>query len=226
MQRISKTKRFPVTHIYQNHIDTFSDVIKDFCNNQTEFECEVVSGKKSMKLMNVPPTFCPEKLTYKVTGGNEASRLTVKIDNGVVVNIRNGNEALYGLYHLIIDSLDQIKAPALFAFLRRHWLVNLSISLWIVPALLMRVFFGDFSFLAWFWLVIIAVLIISLIVSFYEDNFSYKNELALNTKIVYGEYRDNLSIPINALLSSVKTTVSLLASIATILSFLLFLFKR
>lgn len=221
MESFFRTTKIPTTHIYRNHLDRISHTIDGFCHKNKNYEwfiSDEINAKvvKSIKLATHLNTHQPQIIKYYVTHkGNEVIR--VDIDNGVTINITNGGYLSYGLFHDLVDIFSEFQMPSLIVFIRRYWVINIPVLLWLSVLLLALAGATPWSI----GVGILAGLVTFTIGAYAIDNLDNESELAamiLNTKINHDKYSNRLGVPIYAALSSTSTIFTALASLATIIS--------
>lgn len=223
---IFKTDRIQVSYIYQNHLDLISCLLQDFTQSNKGYKWSFVAGKNEISGEDEVSKFIWKnqltKLDYFVEDISEKEQIHIKINDGVIFNIKNGSHTLYGLYHLLIDELSLAQSPSHIVFLRKYWLFNLTAALTLIPALILLLTNHAI------WIIgttILAALISGVIYGYYYDSLSEgaSTSSVLPTRIKYGEYNSKTSYPIQATLTSTKTMVSIFASIATIATFIIYI---
>ncbi len=226
---IFATERFLATELHQNNLDEIHGLLEQFCNNNKEFKWYLVL--KSSRQSGITNTErylskkTPKKLTYIISNQSSSRELIIHIDNGVTINIKNGSHSLYGLFKQLEDLSPSMEASQFFVFLRRYWLFNLLGSILIIPSLLIILFGGGWWFLAWF--IVIGLVEFFGTVTYFEDKpqDSWK-QVILSTKIHYDIYNTRSKTSVYAILSSTKTTISVLASLATVITFIILFISR
>lgn len=178
-----------------------------------EDNSKILSTSKINKHLNYSE---PQTLKYYlVTKENEIIR--IDIDNGVTINISNGDYATYGLFNALLGIFDSFQIPFLVSFIRRYWAINIPLLLWFTTLMLGLAGFGGWSF---------GVGVISGIVTFFIamyvlvslDNPEEISALLLNTSVNHAKYSNKLGIPVYSVFTSTTTVVTILAGIATIAS--------
>jgi hypothetical protein len=225
------TNKIPATNISQNHLDTLHTALDNFCNQHKEYvwSLSVSSNRKigSGKAVSFIDKHRPKTLHYMVESKPSGRELLINIDNGITLNLKNGSYLLYGLYVYLNDTLDNIKVPLAAVFLRRYWLFNSFFAGWFIPILIFLLFKN--SGWAWTWLICFPIVLLMLAAKTVSDEFIEKlewDDIVLSTSIQYKTYRTKVGSPLISLLSSTKTMISITASLATILSFIIYLAHR
>jgi hypothetical protein len=221
MGELFRITKIPTTHVYQNHLDKLHDTLSRFTNIHKKYSWGVVKGRKILEDQEAITYLLkeePQRIRYIVYSNKDESYLFIDIHDGVIINMKNGDTTLYGLFNLLIDDFDQVKVPQVLLTLRKHWLLVVILSVWITGGAI----FGVFTNLGWliFWLIAfpIASLILAVMaISDSEFDFDW-DEIVLKTKIKYKNYRIQLGSPLYGFLTSTKTIISILAAVATILS--------
>jgi hypothetical protein len=236
---IFSTIKIPTTDVYQNHLDKIHNLFTQFCKVNKSYKWALVVGKKNISAVELYlEKNQPETLTYVVYSADGSQELLLAIDNGISVNIKNGSHALYGLYSLVMDDSSSITTPHFIVFLRRYWLFNLFASLVFIPATLLSMY--GHTILSVIWIILLAIGgVLGMLYYFYDylpqyvdkeyDKMMKKvmwEKLMLSTKIRYGIYNAKLGSPIYSMLTSTKTLVSIVASLATILSFVVLTLQK
>lgn len=224
-----ETVKIPTSHVFQNHLDEIHHTIEDYCKQNKRFTWVVSDGERSRSKQSLSEVESylrknqPKTLKYLVISTNNDEKLYIEIKNGVVVNVKNGNFALYGLFYSLTQIFSGFKVPLAVSFIRRYWVVLTPLLLIVSGTLLWKI-----GLILWAWVFIIALLffagtLATLIFNDWEnETFNYESYL-LNTKIGYKLYSNRLGVPINVFLRSTSSIITLLASLATIVTAILFL---
>jgi hypothetical protein len=224
------TTQIPTTHLYQNHLDKIQQSLDIFCKNSRSYRWGILSKNQKLHGLTKVDDFLqkhnPEKISYFTETQDGSRKLAILIDNGITVNLKNGDYQLLGLYHFIVHEIGNLKTQKLLVFIRRYWLINILVSIWIIPALILIVLHQVGYAIVWaiFYLFILLKIFTSL-----PDDFTDSletSDIILDTKISYGIYRDRLGSPFYAFLTSAKTIISAIATLATIISTILFFTRQ
>jgi len=230
MKSIFATKKISTTHVYQNHLDKLHEDLDSFCRQHKGYTWKLTEGNSKTVGLNKVEDYLarhkPRKLSYKVTDLADSMELQVGIDDGVLVNLKNGNFDLYGLYSLIIDNLNELKIPKSISFVRRHWLISLLVSAWVLPIMLFYFFHQSGWAVAWLILFPFIVLFGGAAIMDSAGWDPEWDDITLRTKISYGVYNEKLGSPFYLLLTSTKTIVSFLAALATVVSTVIILMRK
>ena len=239
---IFATTIIPTTDIYQNHIDKIHNILDQFCRINPAYEWAVILERKNLTTITAIETYLikrePKSITYSIYSKDKTQELLVEIHNGLSINIKNGSYALYGLYSHIIESSSLVTMPLFVVYLRRYWIFNLFASAVFIPAIILTL--SGHNILAITWMIMLSLTgIVGLLYYFYihtpqyvdkEYDWSMKKarwrRFILSTRIRYGEYNTKLGSPTYSLITSTETLVSLAASLATIISFIIFTLQR
>lgn len=223
---IYKTEQYPASAIFQNHIDFIHGLLELYCDENKGYEWGLISGPRritgSKAVMNFLNKHVPESLKYFIINQNNNSELILTIDNGVSINIKNGTHSLYGLFKQLMDACDLMSSPHVLVFLRRYWLLNLLIAGMAIPILIILLMGGGWWFLVW---VLLGGLIEAGVVSILLDTSDWEDYI-LSTKINYDKFNKRTLSPMASIFGSTKAIISLLASLATIITFFIFLATR
>ena len=223
---IYKTEQYPASAIFQNHIDFVHGLLESYCDENKGYEWGLsLSSRRIIGLkatLNFLSKYEPESLKYFVTHQNNNSELILTIDNGVSINIKNGTHSLYGLFKQLMDACDLMSSPHILVFLRRYWLLNLLIAGMAIPILIILLVGGGWWFLAW---VFVGGIIEVAVVASLLDTSEWQDYI-LSTKINYDKFNKRTLSPLASIFGSTKAIISLLASLATIITFFIFLATR
>ncbi len=227
---IFRTNKIPTTHISQNHLDALNTAIENFLKTHKEYNwCYIADNNRrieSGKLIAHINKNKPRTIHYLISSSS-GRELIINIENGITVNLKNGSHELYGLYTYVNDTIDTVKVPHTIAFLRRYWLFNSVVAAWLIPILLFLIFKNTAGAIVW--LIVFPIGLLMLMANTISDEFVSRLEwedIVLSTKIQYGNYHPETGSPLISLISSSKTMVSVAASLATVLSFILFIAQR
>jgi len=223
---IYKTEQYPASAIFQNHIDLIHGLLNTYCAENKSYEWGLVLGSKLITDIVAVEYYLaknePDTLKYSVTSKNNKSKLTLRIDNGVTVNVREGTHSLYGLFKQLMDACDLMSSPHLLVFLRRYWLLSLLVAGMVIPILIILLTAGGWWFLAW---VFLGGFIEFGIVAWLLDTSDWEDYI-LSTKINYDRFSKRTLSPLASVFGSTKAIISLLASFATVITFFIFLATR
>lgn len=228
-----RTTRIETTHIYQNHIDKLLGVVDDFCSQYDQYEFSLLKPKpgkgpsyqvRRYLAMNEPKSF-----RFAVRSREGRSELVVDVSNGVSISVHDGTYELYALSNIIEDELNSVSVSGGISFLRRYWLFSLLGSIEFIPAIFMFAAGNWGGAIAWLILAPIGGFMITVFVwSMAEDfwNNLEWDDVILSTKIKYDHFSTRASSSVVAVVSSTKVIVSILASLATIASFIFVIVSR
>jgi len=222
-----RTTRIETTHIYQNHIDKLLGVVEDFCSQYDQYESLLLKPKPgkgpNYRLRRYLATNEPKSFRFAVRCMEGRSELIVDVSNGVSISVHDGTYELYALSNIIEDELNSVSVPSGISFLRRYWLFSLLGSIEFIPAIFMFAAGNWGGATAWLILAPIAGLMLTMLIwSMAEDYWNNLewDDVILSTKIKYDHFSTRSSSSVIAAISSTKVIVSILASLATIASFI------
>lgn len=231
---IFKTERIETTHLYQNHVDMIIGILNKFCVDHPQYSWSLISPKSIKNTENSIEKYLTKyepknfEIIVKSNANSSPHELTLAIHNGIAVNVKNASFEMVGLFTLLVDTLTPIKVSKVITFLRRYWLFNLTGSFEFIPFFILAST-GQWGY-AIGWLILAFFImfgIFALVVSLAEDyiNNLEWNDVILSTKINYRQYDKHLGFPVLSILSSGRVIISILASLATIGSFI-YLFAK
>lgn len=221
---IYRTEQYPASVIFQNHLDVIQGLLESYCSENKDYRWGIVYdsrriGAEEGVALKYLKKYEPDSLKYFVVGTKGKSELILQINNGVSISIRNGTYELYGLFTLLMDASDSMSSPHVFVFLRRYWLFSIFFAGLVIPMLIILLAGGGWWSLAWF---VLAGLIEGGITAYLLDTWDW-DDYILSTKIRYDEFSKKTLGPLGSVFGSVKGIITVLASIATIVTFFIFL---
>lgn len=217
-----ETKKIPTTHVFQNHLDQLNELFSEYCLSRPTHEWGILSAKKRIPGLAQVEAYLekhkPQKIHYYVTDENNSGKVDVIIEDGITINLRNGDYSLLGFFYSIDKTIGTLKIPFLLVFLRRWWLVNICAAFWVTPAIVLVIL--SQSAWAWGWLIFSPFLMTAIAYWVLESmgRDPERAEVILDTKISYEVYRGKLGSSFYAFLTSTKSVISILAALATIVS--------
>lgn len=220
---IYKTHSYPATSIYQNHLDELMGLLEIFQSENKNFAWGLlVNNRKIVGSESVAAYISknyPDAIKFYIESNNNRGDVLITIDNGISVTVKNGSHALYGLFKQIMDVCENMTSTHVYVFLRRNWLASLLISIFIVPSLLILILGGGWLVIAW----ILFALVAEIFTVLWLLDTSDWEDYMLSTKINYGTYNTRTLSPFGTLFGSTRSAISLLASLATVITFIIFL---
>jgi len=223
---IYRTEQYPASAIFQNHIDNIHGLLESYCHENRSYSWGLIIGSKRMEgtlaIDNYLKKNEPDALKYYVSDSNNKAELILDIDNGFSLNIKNGTYSLYGLFKQLMDACDLIASPYVIVFLRRYWLFNVLTAGMVIPILVILLVGGGWWFLAW--ILFAGAIEVLIMVSLLET--SEWEDYILSTKINYDKFSKKTLSALASVFGSTKALISLLASLATIITFFIFLATR
>lgn len=220
---IYKTEQYPASAIFQNHIDVIHGLFELYCDENKGYEWGLVLESRRIIGMKAVMNFLnknrPDALKYYLINQNNKSELILSIGNGVSVNIKNGTHSLYGLFKQLMDACDSMSSPHVLVFLRRYWVLNLLIAGMMIPILIILLVGGGWWFLVW---VVLGGSIEAAVIASLLDTSDWEDYI-LSTKINYDSFSKKTLSPLASIFGSTKAIISLMASLATIITFFIFL---
>ncbi|HSW65958.1 MAG TPA: hypothetical protein VLI54_02365 [Bacillota bacterium] len=220
---IFETHKVPTTNVYQNHLDEMHEAFEEYCLKVSDYSWVLIDANKEVVGLDAIERYLaknrPAQVSYLLISKDRRREMTVTIDNGIMLNLKNGDYVLLGFFSYFKGNVSKLKVPKLLVGIRRHWLASLLLTLWLLPAIGLTLFNQKRWAIGW----LVGFLLLSLILFMQivsQDNFKGEEwgELILKTKISYGKYNAKLGTPLYAFLTSSKTIISLLAALATIVS--------
>lgn len=224
---IYSTEKYPATSIHQNHLDVIQGILYAFCLENKYYRWGVIIDSKKYEsedgsALKYISKYKPEKLKYYIESNKDNSELILNISDGVSISIKSGSYELYGLFGLLKDSCASMISPHIFMFFRKYWLLSVLIAGMVIPILVILLLGGGWWFLVW---VLIGGLIETLILLSMLETSDW-DDYILSTRIHYGEYNTKTIGFIGLIFGSAKGIISILASLATIITFIFFLVNR
>jgi hypothetical protein len=224
---IYRTEKYPATALFQNHLDFIHDLLESYCIENKDYSWGVTLNFKNYSaddgaVLEYISESRPDNLQYFVMGAKSKSELVLAINDGVTINIKSGTYELYGLFAQLKDACASMSSPHLIVFFRKYWLFSLLAAGMIIPILIILLAGGGWWFLSW--IVIGGLIETGVIVSLLET--SDWDDYILSTRIHYDKY-DTKTLGVWAsIFGSVKGIISVLASLATVVTFVIFLVAR
>jgi hypothetical protein len=223
----TRSTKIPVTHINQTHLDLVNSAIGNFCRTHKSYTWYFMpmngrvreTEKEVVKYLRAKH---PQNIEYFVISKSTQYKLRISINNGVVVSLMSGSYDLYGLYWVLVDIFTGVKVPAFVMFLRRYWLINLVVAFYLIPALIFFIMHWKGATELW----LIGLPVILMHISARSSKGIKWSDSFLATDIQYHIYGEKPTSPFISFISSTQTMISLGASLATIVSFVIFLFQR
>lgn len=226
---VFSTERFLAMTVFQNHLDEIHGIFNQFCGDNKSYRWYLRAGARRVSGVSEVERYLakhkPKKLFYVVTDVTSSRELSLEIDNGLTLNIKNGSHSLYGLFKQIIDISPSINAPRAFVFIRRYWLFNLLAAILIIPSVIIVLLGGGWYFLFWF-VIVLFLEIAGGSQVFSEATQDDWDQMILSTTIGYGTHNTKSGSIVYAVFGSTKAIVSILASVATVASFVIYLLSR
>jgi len=223
---IYKTEQYPASAIFQNHIDVIHGLLELYCNENKGYEWGIFFGSRRITGINNVVNFLnknePDALKYYVACLNNKSELMLYIDNGISINIKNAPHQLYGLFKQLMDTCDLMSSHYILAFLRRYWLFSLLVAGMAIPILIILLAGGGWWFLLW---ILVGGLIEMGVVTLLLETSEW-DDYILSTKINYDKFSKKTLSPLASIFGSTKAIISILASLATVITFFIFLASR
>ncbi len=227
---ISKATKINAITVYQNHLNQLHGTINNFCETNKKFSWFLVSDKnKPVESKSEIGKYLskkqPDRLQYLVYSDNYEETLRIVIENGISLVLTDASFNLVGLHVVVKDIFASTKVSVIISTSYRFAAITVPFVTVILPTILLAMTNWVFGLAPLIWFFVSGFFNVIFLMSAYEDALEI-SDFVMSTRIKYKEYSHKNSSSLSTLLVSTKALISIAASLATIIAFLISLKRR